>query len=441
MRLQRTRRASVASLLTASLAGLACGPDLPERLWRSEHVRYFSREADTDVCPAILDDLEAHGQVIADALGIERTLVSYYKFDGLDDFEQNAECGSGAACAPNATVRSPVGFDRHELVHAYLAPYGRPPWLLTEGAAAALSCQRYPRPTGSWRDAYVAPHSSPTLYGAGAWLVGHLLNAFPALRFLELYARAPSNATADEFAELFQEIYMIPLDEVWAAAIGGARAPMHCPWECSRPAFVPDGQPHALVAACGVGNLQLSVDLPDAGLSSWRIEGEGRVMVQSCDGNEQPLTGPAGGEAIAGALLATFAPGKYFVNAVVGRGGGTPTLTASVDTGAALSGVDCVSAPALPADLTSLFSLVLFYPSSTMTRFTSFATGITREGRMQVLSDDPAATVALCASCETQTQICSTGDRDTVLMVPAISPGAVLAVPGGAATTAAVYWF
>src|SRR5204863_6949948 len=166
------RRVAFAVVIAAGLPSLACGPNLPDRMWRSDNVRYFSRAGDDGICPAIVDELEEHGAVIADALRIARTEVSYYKFGSLDDFAANADCGSGvAACAPNATVRSPAGFDRHELIHAYLSPYGRPPWLIAEGAAVTLSCQHYPRPTGSWRDAYAADHASLSLYGAGGWLV------------------------------------------------------------------------------------------------------------------------------------------------------------------------------------------------------------------------------------------------------------------------------
>src|SRR5262245_57367313 len=115
---------ALAAVTAAGLGGAACGPDLPDRLWRSDNVRYFSRADDDSVCPAILSELEAHGQLIADTLMIQRVPVSYYKFNGVDDFTNHADCGPNAeACAPNATVRSPVDFDRHELIHAYLSPY------------------------------------------------------------------------------------------------------------------------------------------------------------------------------------------------------------------------------------------------------------------------------------------------------------------------------
>jgi len=230
------RRAPIAVVVVVAcagaLAGGACGPDLPERMWRSEHVRYFSRAGDDSVCPAILDQLEEHGQVIADALGIQRSIVSYYKFDGAADFHAHSVCDDVAdGCAQNSTAYTPNGFERHELIHAYLAPYGVPPALLREGAAVALSCDRFPRPTGSWRDAYAADRLSPgrEVYGAGGWLVGYLLRMFRATWLVNLYGKVASNATADEFARAFLERYGFELDNVWAAAISSPQMPMRCP--------------------------------------------------------------------------------------------------------------------------------------------------------------------------------------------------------------------
>src|SRR4051794_28754047 len=182
------------------VGGAACGPELPERMWRSENVRYFSRAGDDTVCPAVLDQLEAHGAAIAALFHIEPTPITYYKFDSSDDLDRNAECAAGAgACARNATVRSADSFNRHELIHAYLAPYGRPPPLLAEGAAVALSCTRTPRPTGSWRDAYAADPLSPRLSGAGGWLAGYLLRMFRATWLVNFYGSVEINATPDEF--------------------------------------------------------------------------------------------------------------------------------------------------------------------------------------------------------------------------------------------------
>ena len=127
--------------------------------------------------------------------------------------------GAGVAgCAVNVTVRSPDAFDRQGLVRAYLAEYGRPPALLAEGAAAALTCQHHPRPVGSWRDVYAASRSSPELVAAGSWLVGYMLRMFRATWLVNLYGALQINATADQFATSFEIIYGMPIDAVW---VGG----------------------------------------------------------------------------------------------------------------------------------------------------------------------------------------------------------------------------
>jgi hypothetical protein len=435
------RRRPIALAVIAVIAacgGAACGPDLPERMWRSENVRYFSRTGDGDVCPAILGQLEEHGQVIADLLQIDRTLVSYYKFDGLGDFAANAECGAGAAgCAPNASVRSPAGFDRHELIHAYLAPYGRPPWLLTEGAAVALSCERTPRPSGSWRDSYDAPHSSTALYAAGGWLVGYMLRMFRATWMVQLYNVVPSNATADEFADAFAKQYKMKIDDVWAAAISEAQAPMRCVWECSRPELALDQPARPLEAPCGTGSTQLSVELPAGSVTRWRVEGDGRFFLRSCAGDDEPAISVSGGTG-AGELLAPLVAGHYFVDAYV-EPNGTPTLAATTNALPQLSAIDCATASAVPDDVAALGNLSIFYPSSVGSQFTSLATGTDRPTNLTVVSEDAVASFDLCTSCDTQS--CAHGTAGSGLGAPNLPAGSILSVPPGPARTVTFNWF
>jgi hypothetical protein len=432
--------ARFALLVIAALGGGgACGPDLPERMWQSDHVRYFSRESDPEICPAILAQLEQHGQVIADTFGIPRTIVSYYKFNGGDDFEANAECGGGAAgCAINVTVRSPAPFDRQGLVRAYLAEYGRPPPLLAEGAAAALTCQHHPRPVGSWRDVYAASRSSPELVAAGSWLVGYMLRMFRATWLVNLYGALQINATAEQFATSFEAVYSMPIDEVWAAAIGGKQEPRRCPWECGRPAFALDGQPHPLAAACGAGSVQLSVDLPEGGVSRWRIDGGGRFRLGSCDGYEEPLVAIEGVGNGAGGLLAPFPAGRYVIDAVV-EPGGAPTLAVSLAAGDGLSWPDCAIAPVVLDDLASFRTLSVFYPSGIMSGVTRFATGTDRAGELTLASEDPAASASLCASCDSPScQEIVSPQRLSLSTTPA---GSALRVVSAAAATATFSWF
>ena len=140
-----------------------------------------------------------------------------------------------------------------------------------------------------------------------------------------------------------------------------------------------DGQPHPLAAACGAGSVQLSVDLPEGGVSRWRIDGGGRFLVGSCDGNEEPLVAIEGVANGAGGLLAPFPAGRYVIDAVV-EPGGAPTLAVSLAAGDGLSWPDCTIAPVVPDDLASFRTLSVLYPSSIMSGVTRFATGTDRPG-------------------------------------------------------------
>ena len=92
--------------------------------------------------------------------------------------------------------------------------------------------------------------------------------------FVNLYGSLQINATADEIDAVFRRIYDMSLDDVWAAAIGGRQAPVLCPWECGRPAFPADGQPHPIAPVCGDGATQLTVDVSGGGVTRWLIDGD-----------------------------------------------------------------------------------------------------------------------------------------------------------------------
>ena len=430
------RRAGVAFSLVICLGGAACGPDLPDRLWRSEHVRYFTRPGDDSVCPEIVGEVEEHAQVIGDALGIERPLVTYYKYPDYVEVQAYAGCATGAtACARNATVSSPDAFDRHDLIQAYLAPYGLPPPLFIEGAAVALSCRHYPRPTGSWRDALTADPSSPEFSGAGGWLVGHVMRMFRKTWFVNLYGSLQSNATADEIDVVFRRIYGMSLDDVWAAAIGGRQDPVLCPWECGRPAFEADGQPHPIAPVCGDGTAQLTVDVSGGGVTRWLIDGAGYLSIGSCEGNDYPLQGVSGNGT--GAMLAPLVAGKYFINAAVNPGG---TVTLSIDTNAlpVLSSVDCTTATSVPDDLSRYRNLTLFFPSSVGPQFTTFAHGSDRDAAFTLAADDPSATGSVCWSCDPQE--CTSRGVGSELRTEFLTD-TVLRIPAGGPLSASISWF
>jgi hypothetical protein len=225
----------------------------------------------------------------------------------------------------------------------------------------------------------------------------------------------------------------MPLDDVWAAAIGGRQEPVLCPWECGRPAFEADGQPHPLEPVCGDGAAQLTVDVSGGGVTRWLVDGEGGVSIGSCEGNDHPQVGVSGD----GAMLAPLVAGKYFIDAAVNPGG-MATLSVDINALPALSSVDCTTATSVPDDLSRYRSLTLFFPSSVGGQWTTFAHGSDRPSTFTLTADDPFATASVCGTCDAQT--CtrtgvgnSSGGvflTDTVLSIPAAGP-----------LTATIWWY
>jgi hypothetical protein len=265
-----------------------------------------------------------------------------------------------------------------------------------------------------------------------------MLRMFRATWLVNLYGALQINATADQFATSFEARYGMPIDDVWAAAISGKQEPRRCPWECGRPAFALDGQPHLLAAACGAGSVQLSVDVPEGGVSRWRIEGGGRFRVGSCDGNEEPLVAVEGVANGAGGLIAPLPSGRYVIDAVV-EPGGAPTLAVGVAAGEGLSWPDCTIAPVVADDLASFRTLSVLYPSSIMSGVTRFATGTDRAGQLTLASDDPAASASVCPSCDLTS--CPQVRAQQTLPLATTPAGSSLRVVSSASATATFTWF
>ena len=184
--------------------------------------------------------------------------------------------------------------------------------------------------------------------------------------------------------------------------------------------------------------MQLAVDLPEGGVTRWRIDGAGHFSVGSCDGNEEPLVAIEGVANGAGGLLAPFLSGRYVIDAVV-EPGGAPTLSVSLAAGEGLSWPDCTIAPVVSDDLASFRTLSVFYPSSIMSGVTRFAAGTDRAGELRLTSDDPAAAASLCPSCDL-TSCPQVGARQT-LPLATTPAGSSLRVVSAAAATATFTWF
>lgn len=319
------RRGTLALVLPQALAlalsFAACGGgDFPsDRTWESAHFVYKTRAAEADACPDILVALEEHFAVMQATLGFSWPAgqkVTYHKFVDQADLRANSDCGAAVGCVDGTSVQTATAFDGHELVHAYLAPTGFPPWMLLEGTAVALACQlpAYPRPTLSWRQAFGADRMGGDLRGAGAWLAGFLLRSRPVASFLGLYGGTGHPASAEAFAGRFEEIYGASLDDSWTMVTALDQPPVICPWECSRPSIPLDGStPVSPVMGCGMGSGQ-TFELTEEAEVVATLTGRAAFGLGGCgDGSLPPTsfwTSSDGGTSFG---VYRLAAGRYFL--------------------------------------------------------------------------------------------------------------------------------
>jgi hypothetical protein len=432
-------RALAMTALAGSAMTLASCLDLPsDRVWTSTHFRYHTREDDERVCRDILTVLEEHGEVVHAALGMSwdpGEVVDYYKFSDLDDFNDNASCGGGAACTDGQSVRSPGGFDRHELIHAYLAKLGFPPWLMIEGSAVAIACQLnfYPRPTVGWREAFETERTSSVVYGSGGWLVSRLLATRDPALFVRLYETVPNDADADEFAGVFQYIYGESLDDVWNETVAAEGGTVFCPWECSRPAIPLDGSGAVLDGVCGQAWGSRTFSVGAATDIVWSGAEDVTFDVRSCDRAES-LGAWAGGynpTPSFTALIPTSA-GNHFIEYDASSVGDGVTLSARASEAPFVT-TDCASAPPLMVDPTSAFVQVFFPPSDVATAIHLALAGPQSMSWEATRAAEQSA-VSLCGACASTPGSCvplSTEAPDVTLgpdsvLVAQPGPGALV---------------
>jgi len=325
----------------------ACGddaPDLPsDQTWSSAHFDYHTRRTETRACADVLGPLERHFATLQAYLGFawpDGTKVQYEKFVDDTDAVAHAGCADGrAGCAPDTSVRTGAVLDEHELVHAYLFPTGFPPPVLQEGAAEALSCgaATYGKPAVGPDDlaglSAVGPRPSVT-YGAGAWLVGYLLDQLGPQRFLQLYGMLGHQASTAEMDAAFRAVYGQGLDDLWAAAVSEDHPRNTCVWECSQDALALDGDPVSTDGTCGV-EVQHPFTLDAEASISFTTTAN--MEVRGCGAANPPPTIIVGGRPVL--ALYHLPAGTYFVEHDPGPG----TLTGKGDASATLN-LDCASA-------------------------------------------------------------------------------------------------
>jgi hypothetical protein len=251
----------VLGLLFTGPSGCDGTYDVPaDRRWVSAHFDYLTRASDDAVCPDVLGPLEDHFAELQGYLGFgwpEGEKVTYEKFvDGVDFAAHNTCGGSAEGCTMGAMVESSLGLDPHELVHAYLSSTGDPPTVLVEGVAVALACGSSlfaRKPTQTWDQLASAGYSADdSVYYAGTWLAGYLLEVYGPRSFLTLYRTLPSTADTATMDAAVRTIYGVSLSAMWTAALGESQPRSVCIWQCSRPSLALDGVPIDTSGVCGV---------------------------------------------------------------------------------------------------------------------------------------------------------------------------------------------
>ena len=390
-------------------------PHLPAVQWQSAHFRYAAWPDDTEACAGVTDVLEEHWAFWHDQLGLPelgRAEILYSKARDDGELLDQKWCpGTSGGCTTGTDVRSYLLFDKHELIHAYLAETMPPPVpLFAEGAAVAFSCDAGgltgPDPPPAWRNVLDPPSGDPgwySLYPTGGRLVSLLFTRFGAHAFIRFYAAIGMLTDPDAIAEKFQSTFGTTLDDVWADA---AASPICLAlWECTRPIIPLDATPQTGPLVCGKNLVPrtLQIDVETNVVASIRNAPSNLGLGPTCGDSTAPggLSLWPGGSFT---LLADLVPGTYVVNLGGGEMTATPIATPSVGGNCA----DLVPYPVV-AD-----GLPLFVAAA---RRTAYARVGFAEPRNGVLSGEisPGAPTALwsCPACTTDWNSCPmAGDLD-----------------------------
>jgi len=247
---------------------LDCG-DRREITELSEHFEYHYCEGDEEVGSDLLPELERHLNVMVSYLGMSVTEIDtpiVYLKDPRGSFRGGFRSGS-------VTLQVSEAFLEHELVHAYVVPqWGGAPSLLAEGLASSLGCDAEGglfADTQDWRGFL---HFDPLAEGAtegyklGQYFVTRLLTSYGVDKLRDLYQRSGSKISNRSFERLFEEIYTLSLDDVWAEALAAQEFCVPV-WDCASPALKE-------------GSISLSQQRPRSGARLLELNEENGVMAQ-----------------------------------------------------------------------------------------------------------------------------------------------------------------
>lgn len=221
-------------LSTLGFLLFGCGSDdapqivLPPFRSSTARVDYYS-DTDLSACPDAAARVQARVEALEGVFGVRAPAhIAYAHYQTTEPLQRDFQCPAEATgCQSGADVASTSFVDYHELVHATLAPQGRPDALLLEGIAVAYqhagSGDAALKPWPAWRDLVVQARTYPPtsqVYGLGAALSAYLVTRFGMAQFLAFYRSSTNAASPDVFAAQFLQAFGTPLDSVWADMSG-----------------------------------------------------------------------------------------------------------------------------------------------------------------------------------------------------------------------------
>jgi hypothetical protein len=206
---------------------------------------YHARPDDSTVGPAVLDELEKDGTLVATGLlGLSSEAwgpIHYFKYRSLTDLLAAGSPCNDRPCtllfeSGRIEVHSPATVDQHELVHSYDLSVGCAPPLFREGLAASVACLPVVEPEfatasddhpswldGSWRDITDFSGPYPPAYPPAAVLVTWLVDQFGWPAFYDFYRALGCDSSQADIAAIFQAHYAVSLDSVWSSLVAAPR--------------------------------------------------------------------------------------------------------------------------------------------------------------------------------------------------------------------------
>jgi hypothetical protein len=405
------RKLPILSILLLGLAscGDGPGPGLPSDIeWRSEHFVYHARAGDDDVCPAVLDKMERHFDIMVATTGLswpEGRVIHYYKFLDAHDYEAAASCPADTSgCARDGNAYSYQAFHQHELVHTYFAPLGHPPRILSEGVAEVLACGPFEfMSVAALRRELAAAELDDTAeielihperdtpYVLGSNLVGNLIATYGWEAFLDLYRGPWHSGDEAELEQNFQDLYGVSFESAWATAKNVASHASCVPaWACAADPLVPgvaesftdscDDDPYRRVSSAESGVLQLET-------------AEGGAILLECPADPGEPTFNASGLILGPSTFADLGAGSYVAVSL----GGVTMTTRPIDD--SMFGTECPELDAVeldPSDPVPHWDYWVFQPP-TSPYFLRL--DLSRDALLNVVLDG-AGPILVCPSCE-----------------------------------------